>query len=108
MSVHRLSVSHVHTVIVENLAGLEVAFGYSANLDHGAGERLGDRVAEQDDSGDGVVHLKVDEVIRDKERVKRTFTHFVEVQIVLLFGVWMFGEAVDLGDGRPYNVVNDT
>ena len=42
VDIHGLAVGHVHAVVVEHLAGLQVALGDRADLDHGAAQRLGD------------------------------------------------------------------
>ena len=106
-SVHRLAVRHVHPILVEQLAGFEVALGDRAHFNRGAAERRGDLVAEEHHSCDGGRCLEVNEMVRDPERVQRTLAHFVEIQIVALFGVRMLGQTEDLDQRRTYRVVDD-
>ena len=40
VDIHRFAVGHVHAVVVENLAGLQIALGDGADFDHRARQRL--------------------------------------------------------------------
>src|SRR5208282_3475914 len=44
VSVHRLAVGHVHSVVVKRLAGTQVAFGYCTHFDDGPAQRLRNRI----------------------------------------------------------------
>ena len=46
------------------------------------------------------------QMVRDEEGIERTGAHLVQVQIVLLPGVGMLGEAVDLSQ-RRYDYIVD-
>src|SRR5437667_4859678 len=78
--VYRFAVSHVHSVLIEHLAGLEVSLGDGADLDHRPAERRCDLVTEQHDPCDGVRRLEVHEVIGGPERVQWPFAHLVQVE----------------------------
>src|SRR5437899_788425 len=108
IGVYGFPVGHIHTVIVENLAGLKIALSYRANLHDGTAKWLGHRVPEQNHTRDGVVDLKMDQVIWDEKGVKRTLAHLIEIQIVLLFRVSVFGQAIDLCERSSNDVVNDS
>src|SRR5437667_6622938 len=69
LRVYRLPVGHVHPVLIEHLAGLEVSLGHGAHLDHWPAKRPGDLVTEQDDPCDGIRRLGAQEAVRAPERV---------------------------------------
>ena len=46
-------------------------------------------------------------MVWDKERVQRPLTHLVQIEIVLLLGIWMFGENIYLGQRRAHDVIHN-
>src|SRR5207247_6302617 len=79
----------------------------ATDYDHGTAQRFGKRVAEQRYTGDRVGRFEMHQVVRDEEGIQRPFAHFVKIQIVLLFGIGVFGQAVDLGEGSAYDVIDN-
>ncbi len=102
-----LAICHVHAVVVENLARLEIALGHGADFDHRPSQRLGHRIAEQHHPRDRVRHLEVDQMVGDEERVERPLSHLVQVQVVLLLGIGVLGQAIDLRQRRADHVIDD-
>src|ERR1700730_17821076 len=49
----------------------------------------------------------MNEVIRKEKAVKWPVSHLVQTEVVLLLWVWVFRQAVDLGQGCPDDVVDD-
>src|SRR5882724_12700023 len=64
VGVDRLTIRHVHSVIVEHLARFQIAFGDRTNLNHWPTERPGNWIPQQRNPGYRIRHLEMDQMIR--------------------------------------------
>ena len=107
LNIRRLAVGHVHAVIVKQLVSVKLALGDRAHFNDRATQWLGERVAEQDYAGYRIRCLEVNQVVRDEKRIERPVPHFIQTKIVLLLGIGMFGQTIDLRERRTDHIIND-
>src|SRR5260370_12605087 len=77
LGIHRLAVGHVHAILIQDLARLEVALGHRAYLHNGPAKRRPQLVTEEDDARNREGRLEMDEGVWDPERVERPLAHLV-------------------------------
>jgi hypothetical protein len=59
IGIHGLSIGHVHAIVVEHFAGLEIALGDGADFGRRTAKRPGGRIAEQNCAGNRAWSFKM-------------------------------------------------